>query len=203
MLEIIPAILTNNPNELREKLLQLEGVVDHVQIDVIDGKFVDNKTVDLSVFDAIETLLRLDFHLMVEEPIDWVEKCIRAGADRVIGHIEKMNDPLGFLAKVQSTSVGAGIAFDLDTQLELVESEILKSFDVILVMAVPAGFGGQKFNEKVLEKVNQLSRLKEDANAHFRICVDGGVTKDLESKLEDLGVDEVVEGKSFFERLNG
>jgi ribulose-phosphate 3-epimerase len=199
VIEIIPAILTNNPNELREKLTRLEGVVDRVQIDVIDGKFADNKTVDLATFDTVETSLHLDFHLMVDDPISWVERSIRAGADRIIGQVEKMSDPLEFLAKCQSVGVGAGIAFDLDTPLGVVEAELIQNFDVVLLMAVPAGFGGQQFDERVLPKILDCAALKDKDNSPFRICVDGGETLETIDDTAYAGADEVAIGRRLFD----
>jgi pentose-5-phosphate-3-epimerase len=88
MVEIVPAILTNDPSELRRLVALCEGVVDRVSIDIIDGKFAANKTIDPSALSEIETSLKIDFQLMVEEPVNWVERCVRGGADRIIGHVE-------------------------------------------------------------------------------------------------------------------
>lgn len=199
MVDIIPAILTNDPNEVRQKIQKLQDLTERVQIDVIDGKFADNKTVDIAIFDSIETSLRLDFHLMVDEPINWVERCIRAGADRIIGHIELMTEPLSFLAKCQSMAIGAGVAFDLDTPLAKLESEIMNNFDVVLLMGVPAGFGGQEFNPKVLSKLKELATRKKESNSTFRICLDGGQTLETIGQTAYAGADEVVVGKRLFE----
>src|SRR3989344_6039593 len=99
MIEIIPSILTNDPSEARELLTRCEGVVNRVSIDIIDGKFANNKTIEPDLFFDIDTNLKLDFQLMVEEPVNWIERCVRGQADRIIGHVEKMKDQLEFVGK--------------------------------------------------------------------------------------------------------
>jgi pentose-5-phosphate-3-epimerase len=101
MFAIIPSILTNNPGQAKELLLRCGGVVDRVSIDIIDGFFAKNKTVDPIIFSDLEMELSLDFQLMVKEPVNWIEKCVRGGADRIIGHIEKMASQTEFVEKVQ------------------------------------------------------------------------------------------------------
>src|SRR3989304_6370901 len=101
MIEIIPSILTNDSKELVDKLGICEGIVERVQIDIIDGVFASNKTIDPSALFSLETELKLDFHLMVKEPINWVEKCVSAGADRIIAQVEMMENQVDYVGKVQ------------------------------------------------------------------------------------------------------
>jgi len=201
---IIPAILTNDPNIARELLEKVEAAaVDRVQIDVIDGKFSNNKTVDPILFRDVDARLLLDYQLMVVDPINWVEKCIHAGADRIIGHVEKMSDQLEFVAKAQSVGARVGLGLDLTTPIESIDEEVVKDLDVVLVMSVPAGFGGQKFDPKVLDKIKKLADIREKDHTPFKICVDGGITKDNIQDLENAGADEVSIGaKRFFEQFS-
>jgi ribulose-phosphate 3-epimerase len=198
MVQIIPAILTNDIREIEEKLKRAEGIVERVQIDIIDGQFVENRTIDPSALEKIETDLDLDFHLMTKEPIDWVERAVRGGADRVIGQIEQMSDQLAFVGKVQEVGLSVGLAIDLETPVSAFDPTILNNLDVVLIMAVKAGFGGQEFNLKALEKIKKLDEIRVRDDSPFRICVDGGETLETIDDTHLAGADEVVVGKSLF-----
>jgi ribulose-phosphate 3-epimerase len=200
MVKIIPAILTSNVNELRELLLRVESAgIDRVQIDIIDGAFADNKTIDPSVVSEIDTSLNIDFHLMVKEPINWIEKCITGGADRIIGQIEEMSSQEEFLGKVQEVGVQVGLALNLDTSVSAINSFVLNSLDVVLVMSVMAGHGGQEFDSRVLEKIKKLNKIRAEDPTPFKIIDDGGVSLENIDKLESLQVDEVAIGRRIFD----
>src|SRR3989344_1502519 len=199
MLEIIPSILTNDPTELKEKLERCEGLVDRVHIDIIDGIFAKNKTIDPSALSDLETELKLDFHLMVKEPVNWVEKCVRGGADRIIGQIEYMRDQVEFVGKVQEVGASIGLAVDLKTDIGKLDPVILTNLDMVLVMSVAAGFGGQKFDPSALLRVNSLDTIRIRDSTPFRICVDGGVKIENIARIRKEGVDEVSIGKRLFD----
>lgn len=206
MIEIIPAILTNDPQELREILAKCERAAGpdgplarRVQIDIIDGVFAKNKTIDPSLLESVETNLKIDFHLMTKDPIDWVERCIRGMADRIIGQIEQMTDQLEFVGKVQEMGAKVGLALDLNTPVSRVDSTILSNLDVVLVMAVKAGFGGQKFDPSALSTVKDLVKIKDQDSTPFKICVDGGETQDVIDDTHFAGADEVAIGRRLFE----
>ncbi len=198
MIEIVPSILTNNTKELKKLLNQAEGVVERVQIDIIDGRFADNKTIDPSLLSEVDTNLKLDFHLMVKEPINWVEKCVQGQADRIIGHIEQMRDQVEFVGRVQEVGAYVGLALDLETPISGLDSTILNNLDIVLVMSVPAGFGGQKFDPSALLRVNELNRVRIRDDTPFRICVDGGVTIENIERIRKAGTDEVSIGRILF-----
>lgn len=198
MIKIVPSILTDSPQEAFEMVSKCEGVVDRVSIDIIDGKFANNKTVDPSVFEVFQTDVKLDFQLMVVEPINWIEKCARAGADRIIGHIEHMYNQTEFIGKVQEVGLSVGLGLDVDTPVDLIDSEILKDLDLILLMSVSAGFGGQDFDNRVLKKIEEMKKIREKDETPFKIHVDGGITPNLLSKLIPYGVDEVSIGRALF-----
>src|SRR3990172_6389776 len=160
MIEMIPSILTSDPEEARELIARCEGLVDRISIDIIDGKYASNKTIDPSVFEKIDTSLLLDFQLMVDEPVNWVERCVRGQADRIIGHVEKMSDQIEFVGKVQESGLYVGLALDLDTPVSEIDPVILTNLDVILVMSVKAGFGGQKFDRRALQKIKELDEIR-------------------------------------------
>jgi ribulose-phosphate 3-epimerase len=197
--QIVPAILTSNPAEVKQKLQLLDGVSDRVHIDVIDGVFAKNKTIDPSILGNLETDIAIDFHVMTKSPIDWVEKCIRGGADRIIAQIETMHSQLEFFARVQSVSVKVGLAIDLATPVEKIDKDIIRDVDVMLVMGVPAGFGGQTFDTSCIEKIKKLDYLRKGDPTPYRICADGGETIETIDDVVAAGADEVVVGKRLFE----
>ena len=197
--EIIPAILTSDPQELKQLINEAEGVVEGVQIDVLDGQFAKNETIDPSIFQTIETNLNLDFHLMTKEPVDWIEKSTRVLAKRIIGQVEMMENQMEFIEKVIETGTLVGLAVDIATPVSDLDPEVIMSLDAILVMSVPAGFSGQKFDDSVFEKIEKLNKKREGGTFKYKICVDGGVTTDNAKKLVEVGADELFIGKRLFE----
>ena len=198
MVEIIPSLLTSDPEELENLIRRAEGVVNRIHIDIIDGEFVDNRTINPNVLGNIESDLKYGYHLMVKEPLNWVESCIRGSADRIIGHIEMMNNQIEFVGKVQAAAADVGLAIDLATEVSKVDPAILNNLDVVVVMSVSAGFGGQKFSEKSLDKVRELNKIRAKGSTPFRICVDGGVSEENIKKLVKAGTDEVSIGRRLF-----
>lgn len=198
-MDIIPAILTDNPQEAQELIGKADGVAKRVHIDIIDGVFADNKTIDPSALNDVDHSLLLDFHLMVNEPVRWVEKCVRAGGDRIIGHVEMMNSVSEFISEVTEAGLSPGLAFDLNTPIEQVEKQLLTDVDVVLVMSVVAGFGGQKFHTIALEKIAKLNKIRASDVSPFRICDDGGITIEYLDDVRAKGADEVVLGQRIFQ----
>jgi ribulose-phosphate 3-epimerase len=199
MPEIIPTIFTNDIREVEEKLLKLEGLVKSVQIDIVDGQFVATKTIDPSALENIDTNLKLDFHLMTKEPIDWVERAVRGGAERIIGQIEKMNDQLDFIRKLVEVGCGIGLALDINTPISQLDKEVLIDCDVILIMGYQAGLSNQVFNKVSLDKIKKLDELRKKENLNYKICVDGGVNETNISEIIKSGADEVAIGRRLFE----
>lgn len=205
MIQIIPAVLTNDSDKLKEMFARLEnvcstspGLIDRVQIDIIDGVYADNKTVEPDVLVDIDTNFKLDFHLMVKEPVNWVEKCVNAGANRIIGQIEMMSDQVEFVGKVQEVGALIGLAIDLDTPTSKLDPVILNNLDVVLVMSVRAGFGGQEFDPSIFEKLDKLDEIRVRDDTPFRICVDGGIAPGNIRDLKRGLVDEVAMGRRLF-----
>lgn len=194
MVEIIPSILTSSALELQQLLSECEGKVERVHIDIIDGQFVNNKTIDPTLVQNVETDLLLDYHLMTKEPISWLERCVRGQADRAIGHVELMEDQIKFVEKASDLGVKVGLAIDLDTPVSKIDETIISDIDVVLVMSVKAGFGGQKFMTKALEKIKDLHSIQKKDKTPFSICVDGGITPEIVKDLEKEGVNAVAVG---------
>lgn len=198
-MKVIPSILTNDPDEARELISRCEGVVDRVSIDIIDGKFAPNKTVSPEIFFDIDVNIKIDYQLMVMDPINWIEKCVRGNADRIIGHIEHMSDQSEFIKKVQEAARFSGLALDLSTPITALDELLLNNVDSVLVMSVPAGFGGQEFNPQALEKIKKLLEIREKLDASFVIQDDGGVTINIIDDTKDVGADEVSVGRKLFD----
>jgi len=190
--------LTDSLSDLIDLVNQAEGKVDRVQIDIVDGKFANNRTIDPSALNEVDTTLKLDYHLMVVEPSHWIEKCVRAQADRVIGHIEKMGNQAEFVKKVQKAGARVGVAIDIETSVDMIESQVLSDIDVVLVMSVKAGFGGQEFDKRALSKIDKLNKFRTQNNWHYKICDDGGITLECADDLEEEGVDEISIGRRIF-----
>lgn len=199
MIKIVPSVLSNDPAEVRVLLSRCEGVVDSVSIDIIDGKFADNKTIEPSILADFDTTLKIDYQLMVHEPINWIERCVHGQADRIIGHIELMRDQVEFVGKVQEVGLSVGLALDLPTQVYRLDPTILTNLDVVLVMSVPAGFGGQKFDDRALEKISKLDEIRVRDRTPYKIQDDGGITFDRIDDVRLAGVDEVSIGRKLFD----
>ena len=197
-MKIIPSILTNDPNELSEMIAKCEGVCNRIQIDIVDGIFAENKTLDPTAIKYVDTNLKIDFHLMVANPVSWVEKCASVGANLISAQIEMMSSQLDFVKKVQSVGALCGLCVNINTQTDLLDATCLGDIDQLLLMSTPAGFGGQKFNTEVYKKIKEANLIREKDNTPYTICIDGGVNEDVISTLFKLKVDEVVIGRSLF-----
>ncbi len=187
-MEIIPAVLTDDPRQAREWLegIKKSGKFSRVQIDFIDGKYADNKTIEPEEVDMTPYLeLGFDAHLMVVEKNleKYVRQAKKVGFDRIIAQMESIGHP-GELA---------GLALDVHTGTDILEP-YLPGLEVVVVMAVESGFGGQEFDPKVIKKIRVLSGLRREKNYRYRICVDGGVEQDRLAELEAAGADEVAVG---------
>lgn len=199
MVEIIPSILTDSASELAEMIDRVQGLVSRVHIDIMDGQFVDNETIDPAVVGEVGTSLLLDFHLSVKEPASWIKKCVNAGADRIIGHIEEMSSQNDFVSKVIEEGVQVGLAVDIETQLARLDEREIGNLDVILLMSYPTGFGGQPFDKRVLEKIKVMDSLRKKEALRFRICADGGIDEKTIGMVAKAGADEVAIGRRLFE----
>lgn len=198
MLEIVPAILTNDPRELDQKIRQVESFAKRVHIDIIDSSFAKNPTISPEALLGIETNLFFDVHLMVNNPASWVGRSYEGLPDRIIGQIEMMKNQEEFVAKVAEGGAHIGLAIDLHTPVASIETILLRNIDSILVMGVKAGLGGQQFEEKVLEKIKQLDEIRAREQRPFKIIVDGGVTPETIGKITKAGADEVAAASAVF-----
>lgn len=191
---IVPTILTNDPIDFETKINKISGLVERVQIDVLDGIFLPEKTVDLEMLGQIESRLRFDIHLMVNKPEEWVNRCKNVLADTVIGQVEMMEDQENFIIKVTEAGMEVGLGVDTKTPIEAISEESLQNLDLVLVLTRKAGFNGGDFQPSMLDKVKKL----KDKTPFLKICVDGGLNESNIKKCIDAGADYLAIGKEIW-----
>jgi len=189
-MKIIPIIQTNSQADLDKKIRFLESKSEWVQIDVVDGKFVNNQTFPLEWLNQYQDKgFSWDIHLMVNNPFSWVEKCNFVMAQRVVGQIEEMGDQLDFIDRVESEGMEPGLAIDLPTRLDNLEDEALFRSSVVILLAAKAGFSGQNFNKAVLSKLTSLQEKRKSLQARFLIGMDCGIKEETLPILIENGLD--------------
>ncbi len=178
---IIPTILETRWEEIEKKFEIYKGFAKAVHVDFLDGKFEENTTfLNPEPFAKYSKYFDLEAHLMVEEPIDYIENLSKAGFRTFLGHIEKMSDQVEFVARGQELG-GVGLALDIDTPVSNIRVSF-EDLDRILLMAIHAGASGRPFDEKVYEKISEVS-----GSGFTKIQVDGGVSDQTLPKLRENG----------------
>lgn len=199
-IEIAPSILASNFARLGEEIHMVEQAgAEVIHVDVMDGHFVPNISIGVPVVASLRkaTRLPLDVHLMIEQPEEYIEEFVRAGATRVLVHEESTVHLDRALAMIREHGAEAGAAINPATPVGML-SEVLDKVDTVLVMSVNPGFGGQKFIRGALEKIRQLNQLRSRYNAGFRIGVDGGVDLGNIAQLAQAGANTFIAGSSIF-----
>ena len=202
--EIIPAILTNNLNDFKNKLKQVKNLTDWLQVDIMDGKFVNNTSIKLTDLEKIKIPFNLEIHLMVFNPEKYFQNCQKLKAKRVIFHFEAVKNPSKILKEMEKYSFEKGIAINPDTEVEKIKP-YLKNFDLVLLLGVKPGFQGQKFNPIVLKKIKQLKPPHQKFGVgakKIKIGVDGGVKLSNIGKIAQAGADNLVVGSYLLQSKN-
>ena len=197
---LAPSLLSADFSDLNAAIKQIEnnkGTVVH--IDVMDGQFVPEITYGQPVVRTIRKLTQLPFdvHLMVEHPENQINSFIDAGADWVTFHIEATPHAHRLIQMIHEKGKKAGIALNPATPVSALQ-EILSDVDVVLVMTVNPGWGGQKLISSCVEKIKELKRIRQEKGYNYLISVDGGVNNDTLQTVLDAGVDVFVSGSAFF-----
>lgn len=195
-----PSLLAADFTKLGQQLEQIEkGGAKYIHLDVMDGMFVPNISFGIPVIQSIRKSSNLifDVHLMIVEPERYVEAFYKAGADIINFHVEATKNPALVLSKIKSLGVKAGITIKPNTPVSDIVP-YLEDVDMVLIMTVEPGFGGQKFMPEKMKKVEELVKIREQKNLSFDIEIDGGVNKDNIREILDAGVNVVVAGSAVF-----
>lgn len=198
--KIAPSILAADFGNFKAAVKDIENAgAEVVHIDVMDGHFVDNLTFGSGVVAAIrpETELFLDVHMMVEKPEKYVDEFAKAGADSLTVHYEATNHLHAVLQKIKNTGMKAAVAINPGTPVSAI-IPVLSMVDMVLVMTVNPGFGGQSFIPETMEKVQQLVDLREIKNLNFEIEVDGGIDEQTVETAVNAGANIFVAGSFVF-----
>ncbi|MCM3224970.1 ribulose-phosphate 3-epimerase [Terribacillus saccharophilus] len=200
MTKIAPSILSADFANLANEIRDVEkGGADYIHVDVMDGHFVPNITIGPLIVEAIRpvTKLPLDVHLMIENPDQYIEAFIKAGADIITVHQEACVHLHRTIMMIKEQGVKAGVVLNPATPVSLIE-EILPELDMVLLMTVNPGFGGQRFIPSVLKKVEELSSLREALELDFEIEIDGGVNIETAGLCTNAGADVLVAGSAVY-----
>ena len=204
-IKIAPSILSADFANMAQEIKRIEqGGADLVHCDVMDGVFVPNITFGIKMVEDIRkvTTLPLDVHLMIVHPEKYVEAFAKAGADYITVHWEACQDNLiDVLKLIKSTGKKCGAVINPDTPVEKI-AEAVPYCDMILVMSVFPGFGGQKFIPEVLEKFTELKKIIDKTEKNILLEIDGGVNRETVKKVIEYGVDIAVAGSAVFKAEN-
>ncbi|MFA5779267.1 MAG: ribulose-phosphate 3-epimerase [Elusimicrobiota bacterium] len=198
MIEIAPSILSSDFSNLADEIKKCEKAgVKILHIDVMDGHFVPNITIGPVVVESLrkKTKMILDTHLMITDPEKYIGPFAKAGSDWLTFHIEAVKNPSVLIKKIKSLKLKAGISLNPATPVSALK-KYLKELDLVLVMSVNPGFGGQGFIPSALKKISELKKLIKNQN--IKISVDGGINFDTISGVVKAGSDIVVAGNSVF-----
>jgi ribulose-phosphate 3-epimerase len=203
--KVAPSILSCDFSRLAEEIQAAEaGGADWIHIDVMDGHFVPNITIGPVITAGARkaTGLPLDVHLMIEAPERYLEPFVKAGADSLTVHQEACPDLAGTIARIHELGVRAGVAVNPDTPLESVR-HVLADVDLLVVMSVHPGFGGQRYIEGSTEKVRQARAMLAQEGSRAELEVDGGVDMDNAAEVAGAGASVLVAGSAVYAHSDG
>jgi ribulose-phosphate 3-epimerase len=196
---IAPSVLSADFARLAEAAAAVEGAADWLHVDVMDNHFVPNLTIGLPVVQSLRraTTIPLDCHLMITDPRRWAVGYAEAGCEYVTFHAEACDDPVALARDLRAAGARAGLAVDRDTPVEPY-LELLPHLDMLLVMTIKAGFGGQEFLPGLLDKVRTARRHIDTGHLQVRIEVDGGINADTIEAAAEAGADAFVAGTAIY-----
>jgi len=182
-----------------EAARRVDAVADWLHVDIMDGRFVSNQTIGL---DEVRTLRAatsspFDTHLMIVDPHEWATRYAEAGSDHVTFHAEAAHDPVALAKDIRAAGARPGLAIDRDTPIEPY-LELLPYVDLLLIMTIKAGLGGQEFLPQLLEKVRTARTHRDSGHLELRLEVDGGIAADTIEQAALAGADTFVAGTAVF-----
>ena len=204
-IQISPSILSGDFSQLGNEIQRLEkGGADMIHVDVMDGHFVPNLTIGPPVIKSLRkhSTLPFDVHLMISPVHKYIENFANAGADIITFHPEASENIDETINHIKSFNKKVGLSLNPNTGINVIEN-FLDKINLVLVMSVHPGFGGQKFMPEVLKKIKDLHEIKKNKNLNFDIEVDGGINFDNSKIVKDAGANILVSGTTIFKENKG
>ena len=204
-IQISPSILSADFSQLGKEIKRLEeGGADMIHVDVMDGHFVPNLTIGPPVIKALRKncSLKFDVHLMISPVHKYIDAYADAGADIITIHPEATDNLENSIKKIKEKNKKIGVSLNPETKIDLI-LDLLDQIDLVLIMSVNPGFGGQKFMPEVLDKIKKLKKIKEQKRMAFDIEIDGGINFDNCKSAIDAGANILVSGTTVFKSNNG
>jgi len=204
-IQISPSILSADFSQLGAEIKRLEdGGADMIHVDVMDGHFVPNLTIGPPVIKALKKhcSLQFDVHLMISPVHEYIEAYANAGADIITIHPEATDNLKETIFKIRDLDKKVGVSLNPDSKIDLIKN-LLDQIDLVLIMSVNPGFGGQKFMPEVLEKIKELKKIQTEKNINFDIEIDGGINFDNCQAAIEAGANILVSGTTVFKSNNG
>ena len=204
-IQISPSILSADFSQLGNEIKRLEqGGADMIHVDVMDNHFVPNLTIGPPVIKSLRkhTKLPFDVHLMIDPVHKYIKNFAEAGSDIITIHPEATKSLEESINHIKSFKKKVGVSLNPDTKIDVIK-DVLNQIDLVLIMSVYPGFGGQKFMPEVLEKITNLKRIKDDLKLNFDIEVDGGVNFDNNQMIIEAGANILVSGTTIFKENSG
>lgn len=200
MVKIAPSILSADFSKLGEEIIAVDQAgADYIHIDVMDGHFVPNITIGPLIVEAIRpaTKLPLDVHLMIENPDQYIEAFTKAGADIITVHVEACRHLHRTIQSIKSFGIKAGVVLNPATPVESIQ-HIISDIDMVLLMSVNPGFGGQTFIPEVLPKIRKVKEMAEQKGLSLEIEIDGGVNPETARQCMEAGATVLVAGSAVY-----
>ena len=197
-IKIAPSILASNFSKLNDEVISIENAgADFIHLDIMDGHFVPNLTFGPPIIKSLRKLTKLPFdvHLMVSNPDTLLDEYVYAGANIITVHVEACNHLARTLHYIKSKGCKAGVAINPHTDIQFIEN-VIEDLDLILIMTVNPGFGGQKFIKSMVKKISLVKEIISSRDIFLE--VDGGITKENSKEVIDAGANVLVAGTSVF-----